>query len=148
MLHHVQFVIPTRENTGRSRSVRAKTMLRDGRLSPAIAGAALEQARTERKALLNAESRSEERAQTKVMRLYPKAADAFLAQIEKLRESLEDPEIIARARPLVHGFFGGSVKVRPEGKQLIAEVELSALPLLKAAGARINDFQNGSGGRI
>ena len=125
-----------------------ETMLRDGRLSPAIAGAALEQARSERQAMLEVETRSEERAQTKVMRLYPKAADAFLAQIEKLRESLEDPEIIQRARPLVHGFFGGSVRVRPDGEQLIAEVELSAIPLLKAAGARINDFQNGSGGRI
>ena len=27
MLHHVQFVIPTRENTGRSRSVRAKRVI-------------------------------------------------------------------------------------------------------------------------
>ncbi len=76
-------------------------MLKEGRLSPAIAGAALEQARAERSALVAASSRTAELARGKVSRMFPKAAQTLRDQVDTLREALSDPEIVQRARPIV-----------------------------------------------
>ena len=124
-------------------------MLREGRLSPAVAGAALEQARSEREALLAATSKADERGQARVIRVFPKAAATLRAQVDTLCEALTDPEIVQRARPLVHRFCGGRVPVRPDktGAYLVAEVTWNPAPLLLAAGAGAGVW-NGSGGRI
>lgn len=122
-------------------------LVREGILSPAVAGAALERARGERARLLEAEEQSQARGVERVVRVFPRAADELRRQVDALGESLEDPEILASTRPLVHRFCGGRVPVRPDesGKVLIAEVTWSAAPLLMAAGAGV---WNGSGGRI
>jgi site-specific DNA recombinase len=130
--------------------VELEEMIRSGRLSPAIAGAALAKARADRAALSGAKDNADAQAQSKVVRLMPRAAEALSKKLDDLAGSLSDPAIVQRARPLIHAYFGGTVKVRPadSGEHLVAVLELCALPLLKAAGAEINDLQNGSGGRI
>lgn len=124
-------------------------MLRDGRLSPAIAGAALDQARSERAAIIAADSNAGDRQLAKVIRVFPKAAEELNEQVKTLESELADPEIVQRARPIVHRLCGGKVPVTPDptGKYLIAEVTWNAAPLLMAAGAG-NSVWNGSGGPL
>lgn len=124
-------------------------MLREGRLSPAIAGAALEQARTERAAFLASNSKSDDRSHAKVIRVFPKAAETLRAQVDNLQAALTEPEIVQRARPIIHRLCGGKVPVRPDetGTYLVAEVTWNPIPLLLAAGAN-NGVWIGSGGRI
>jgi site-specific DNA recombinase len=112
-------------------------MLKEGRLSPAVAGAALEQARAERRALEAAFTGSEQRQKAKVVRMFPRAAEALRQQLDTLRETLSDPEVVQRARPIVHRLCGGKVLVRPDksGKYLEAEINWNPAPLLLAAGA-------------
>lgn len=126
-----------------------ENLLKAGRLSPAVAGAALAQARAEREALTAANDSAADRKESKVARVFPEAAQELREQVGQLEQALTDPRIVGRARPIVHALLGGRVPVRPSesGDCLVAEVELSAVPLLRAAGADLS-FQNGSGGRI
>ncbi|MCC7200958.1 MAG: recombinase family protein [Gammaproteobacteria bacterium] len=122
-------------------------LLREGTLSPAVAGAALEKARSDRQSLVDAGQAAGERGLDKAIRLLPRIAAAYRRQVQALIEGRADPATTRAARSALLELFGGPVRLTPAESRdhLVAEVSLSRAVLLQAAGGRVS---NGSGGRI
>ena len=123
------------------------TMLKDGTLAPTIAGVALQKAHEERADALAARQHKGEIEVEKIVRILPKAAQGYLAQVRAIRQGHAEEAVIHRSRAVLSALFGGVVRLVPAdtGDHLIAEVALSRTALVQAAGGRVS---NGSGGRI
>jgi hypothetical protein len=82
-----------------------------------------------------------------IVKMLPRAAEAYRAQVAKIRDVLQDENAVHRARVALRDMLDGPVKLSPspEGKYLIAEIAYSPKSLLRAAGS---DLWNGSGGMI
>ncbi len=119
----------------------------DGVLSPDVAGAAIAKAKADREPLVTADDTGDTMKLNRIVKMLPRAADAYRAQVEKIREVLQDEKAVHRARVALRDLLDGPVKLRPspEGRYLVAEISYSSKSLLRAAGS---DLWNGSGGRI
>ena len=114
-------------------------------LSPDVAGAAITKANGDREQLLTADAVGDTSKLDRIVKILPRVADAYRAQVEKAREVLREERAVHRARAALRDLLDGPVKLRtsPEGKHLIAEVSYNSKSLLRTAGS---DLWNGSGG--
>jgi len=104
----------------------------EGVLSPDVAGAAIARAKAAREPLLNADAAGDTSKLDRVVKMLPRAAEAYRAQVAKIREVLQDEQAVHRARVALRDLLDGPVKLSPspEGKYLIAEIAYSPKSLL------------------
>jgi site-specific DNA recombinase len=118
---------------------------REGVLSKDVAAAAAEKARSDRAALLKASEQGQLRDIDRVVRMLPKAAEAYRQTVGQITVALSDPRRIHRARAALRELLGESIPLAPapSGDHLIAEMTLNRISLFQAAGM---ELWNGSGG--
>jgi hypothetical protein len=127
--------------------VQVERLRAEGVLTEDIAAAAIAKANADRRDLAAADTAADSRELARVLKLLPRAAEAYRAQVAEVREALTDEKRVHRARVALRELLGGAVKLRPapDAKYLIAEVGYTPAALLKAAGAQL---WIGSGGAI
>jgi hypothetical protein len=127
-----------------------RALMKAGTLSSLAANAAIASLEQQRSELIDSVSRRERGSGGSVVRLLPQTAELYRGAMRNLEATLSEPAERLQARALIFDLLGGKVPVRPAdcGSYLIARLDLKASALVEAAGGKINDFQNGSGGRI
>ncbi len=128
-----------------------RALMQTGTLSPAAGQAALDVLERDRAELIDTARRREAKANGNVVRMLPQTAEIYRAAVRDLQGALTEPNERLQARALIFELLGGKVPLRPAASErhLIARLSLNRGALLEAAnGGKINNFQNGSGGRI
>jgi hypothetical protein len=84
-----------------------------------------------------------------IVKMLPRAAEAYRAQVAKIRDVLQDENAVHRARVALRDMLDDPVKLSPspEGKYLIAEIAYSPKSLLRAAGSDFVLTDTGPGNR-
>jgi hypothetical protein len=102
----------------------------EGVLSPDVAGAAIAKASADRQELTAAETAGDTRLLDRVVQMLPRAAEAYWAQVARVREVLSDEKAVHTARVALRELLGGPVKLRPasDGNYLIAEADTAQPP--------------------
>jgi hypothetical protein len=124
--------------------------MKAGRLSQAVAQAAIEKAEEEIRSIVRLQPAKEQRDAARVIRMLPRAAEVLRQRIRGENLGLRDPRSIVQARNTLFAMFGGKVQLRPaqvangEKPYLIARVGLNREVLLQAAGSCL---ECGSGAR-
>jgi hypothetical protein len=119
--------------------------MREGVLSGLVAAAAIEKARQERGAILASVDTKASTEVDRVIRMLPRAAEAYRQTIKDMATVLGDPRRIHKARADLREILGDTIPLRPEGDYLVAELTFRPRILLRAAGS---ELWNGSGGEI
>ena len=88
-------------------------LLADGVLSPDVAGAAIERAKSDRATLHATDAAGDSHKLDRVVKMLPRAAEAYRAQVAKIREALGDETAVHPARVALRDLLDGPVKLSP-----------------------------------
>ncbi len=122
-----------------------KGMLRAGTLSPTVAQAAIAAAESERVSLTSAQRGKSDRQESKVSVMLPRMADQFRVAVSRLPELELLPSEKMEARAMVAEILDGKPSVVPQGEQVGLRIGSSIRPLLRAAGANVDNVVAGVG---